>query len=140
MHLLDCDPSPIQSPWRTYPFHVEEKVLMLHGGEFRSHLGMATNTPSSVYKPLHEYGILRVSNSPHLCEFCITLSVVTQHLPLRTMPASLSDSFPYILMSVSPKRLRVLAVLHTAQLGPPRLYGECFCVCLSHSDTTLSRA
>ncbi|RZS07303.1 hypothetical protein BHM03_00038125, partial [Ensete ventricosum] len=38
---------------RTYPFHVEEKVLMLP--EFRSLLRMATNTPSSVYKPLHEY-------------------------------------------------------------------------------------
>ncbi|RWW87539.1 hypothetical protein BHE74_00003632 [Ensete ventricosum] len=34
----------------TYPFHVEEKVLMLHGVEFRSHLGMATNTPY-VHKP-----------------------------------------------------------------------------------------
>ncbi|RRT62361.1 hypothetical protein B296_00023657 [Ensete ventricosum] len=43
---------------------------------------MATNTPSSVYKPLHEYRILRVSNSPHLCELCTTLSVVVQHLPL----------------------------------------------------------
>ncbi|RWV84708.1 hypothetical protein GW17_00053560 [Ensete ventricosum] len=56
------------------------------------------------------------------------------------MPTPLSDSFPYISMSVSPKRLRMLAVLHTAQLGPPRLYDECFCVCLSRSDTTLSRA
>ncbi|RZS11275.1 hypothetical protein BHM03_00042599 [Ensete ventricosum] len=70
---------------RTYPFHVEEKVLMLHGVEFRSHLRMATNTPLSVYKPLHEYQILRVSNSPHLCELCTTLSVVTQHLPLCTV-------------------------------------------------------
>ncbi|RWV93872.1 hypothetical protein GW17_00043637 [Ensete ventricosum] len=40
------------------------------------------------------------------------------------MPAPLSDSFPYILISVSPKWLRVLAVLRTAQLGPPRLYVE----------------
>ncbi|RZR71573.1 hypothetical protein BHM03_00005915 [Ensete ventricosum] len=39
------------------------------------------------------------------------------------MPAPVSDSFPYISMFVSPKRLRMLAVLHTAQLGPPRLYG-----------------
>ncbi|RWW45773.1 hypothetical protein BHE74_00048358 [Ensete ventricosum] len=70
---------------RTYPFYVEEKVLMLHGAEFRSRLGMATNTPSFVYKPLHEYRILRVSNSPHLCELCTTLSVVTQHLPLCTV-------------------------------------------------------
>ncbi|RZR84663.1 hypothetical protein BHM03_00011527 [Ensete ventricosum] len=52
------------------------------------------------------------------------------------MPTPLSDSFPYISLSVSPKRLRVLAVLHTAQLGPPRLYDECFCVCLSRSNTT----
>ncbi|RWW30810.1 hypothetical protein GW17_00004612 [Ensete ventricosum] len=66
-------------------FHVEEKVLMLHGTEFRSRLGMTTNTPSSVYKPLHEYRILRVSNSPHLCEFYTTLSVVTQHVPLCTV-------------------------------------------------------
>ncbi|RWW27296.1 hypothetical protein GW17_00008279 [Ensete ventricosum] len=56
------------------------------------------------------------------------------------MPAPLSDSFPYISMSVSPKRLRMLAVLHTAQLGPPRLYGKCFCMCLSRSNTTLLRA
>ncbi|RZS08860.1 hypothetical protein BHM03_00039895 [Ensete ventricosum] len=41
---------------------------------------MATNTPSSVYKPLHEYQIPRVSNSPHLCELCTTLSVVEQHI------------------------------------------------------------
>ncbi|RRT71837.1 hypothetical protein B296_00012475 [Ensete ventricosum] len=46
---------------------------------------MTTNTPSSMYKPLHEYRILRVSNSPHLCEFYITLSVVTQHVPLCTV-------------------------------------------------------
>ncbi|RWW51482.1 hypothetical protein BHE74_00042163 [Ensete ventricosum] len=36
---------------RTYPFHVEDKVLMLHSAEFRSRLEMATNTLSSVYKP-----------------------------------------------------------------------------------------
>ncbi|RWW66190.1 hypothetical protein BHE74_00026455 [Ensete ventricosum] len=64
-----------------------KKVLMLHGAEFRSCLGMAKNTPSSVYKPLHEYQILRVSNSPHLCELCTTLSVITQHLPLCTVPS-----------------------------------------------------
>ncbi|RZS13984.1 hypothetical protein BHM03_00045632 [Ensete ventricosum] len=46
---------------------------------------MATNTPSSIYKPLHEYQILQVSNSPHLCELCITLSVITQHIPLYTV-------------------------------------------------------
>ncbi|RZR94785.1 hypothetical protein BHM03_00023534 [Ensete ventricosum] len=70
---------------QTYPFHVEEKVLMLHGVEFRSHLRMAMNTSSSMYKPLHEYRILRVSNSPPLCKLCITLSVVMQHLPLCTV-------------------------------------------------------
>ncbi|RWV94207.1 hypothetical protein GW17_00043273, partial [Ensete ventricosum] len=67
---------------QTYPFHAEEKVLMLHGAEFRSRLGMGTNTLSSVYKPLHEYRILRVSNSPHLCELCTTLSVIAEYLPL----------------------------------------------------------
>ncbi|RRT34029.1 hypothetical protein B296_00019577 [Ensete ventricosum] len=64
-------------------------------------------------------------------------------IPLNAKPGfpiPLSDSFPYISMSVSPKRLCVLAILHTAQLGPPRLYGKCFCVCLSRSNTTLSRA
>ncbi|RWW11025.1 hypothetical protein GW17_00025399 [Ensete ventricosum] len=70
---------------RTYPFHAKEKVLMLHGVEFLSRLGMATNTPSSVYKPLHEYRILRVSNSPHLYKLCTTLSVIAQHLPLCTV-------------------------------------------------------
>ncbi|RRT31592.1 hypothetical protein B296_00043415 [Ensete ventricosum] len=50
------------------------------------------------------------------------------------MPAPLSDSFPDISMSVSLKRLRMLAVLHTTQLGPPRLYDKCFYItyaCLS---------
>ncbi|RZR94266.1 hypothetical protein BHM03_00022934 [Ensete ventricosum] len=47
--------------------------------------GMATNIPSSAYKLLHEYRILRVSNSPHLCEFCATLSVIVQHIPLCTV-------------------------------------------------------
>ncbi|RWW04463.1 hypothetical protein GW17_00032307, partial [Ensete ventricosum] len=66
-------------------FYVEEKVLMLHPTEFRSYVRMATNTLSSAYKPLHEFRIIRVSNSPHLCELCTTLSVVTQHLPLCTV-------------------------------------------------------
>ncbi|RWW84474.1 hypothetical protein BHE74_00006916 [Ensete ventricosum] len=40
MRLLDCDTSPIQlvahfSLLRTYPFHDEKKVSMLHGVEFR---------------------------------------------------------------------------------------------------------
>ncbi|RRT68275.1 hypothetical protein B296_00007456 [Ensete ventricosum] len=68
-----------------YPFYTEEKVLMLYGVEFRSRLGMAMNTSSSVYKPLHENQIPRVSNSPHLCELCTTLSVIAQHLPLCTV-------------------------------------------------------
>ncbi|RRT65722.1 hypothetical protein B296_00000274 [Ensete ventricosum] len=34
-----------ESPMDVY-FYVKEKVLMLCGAEFRSHLGMATNTPS----------------------------------------------------------------------------------------------
>ncbi|RWW84424.1 hypothetical protein BHE74_00006953 [Ensete ventricosum] len=70
---------------RTYPFHVEEKVLMLLGTEFRSLLRMAENTPSSVYKPLHEFRILRISNFPHLYELCTTLLVIMQHLPLGTV-------------------------------------------------------
>ncbi|RZR87288.1 hypothetical protein BHM03_00014662 [Ensete ventricosum] len=61
---------------RTYPFHLEEKVLMLDGAEFQSRPGMGTNTLSSMYKPLHEYRSLRVSNFSHLCELCTTLSVI----------------------------------------------------------------
>ncbi|RRT37844.1 hypothetical protein B296_00030084 [Ensete ventricosum] len=34
---------------------------------------------------MHEFRILRVSNSPHLCELCITLSVVVQHISLYTV-------------------------------------------------------
>ncbi|RWV95696.1 hypothetical protein GW17_00041655, partial [Ensete ventricosum] len=49
---------------RTYPFHAEEKVLMLHGVEFRLRLGMGTNTLSSMYKPLNEYRILRIQITP----------------------------------------------------------------------------
>ncbi|RWV78296.1 hypothetical protein GW17_00060754 [Ensete ventricosum] len=67
---------------RMYPIHVEEKVLMLYGAEFRLRLRMGTNTLSSVYKPLHEYRILQVSNSPHLCELCTTLTIIEQHIPL----------------------------------------------------------
>ncbi|RWW66145.1 hypothetical protein BHE74_00026512 [Ensete ventricosum] len=70
---------------RTYPFHAEEKVLMLHGVELRLRLEMGTNTLSSMHKPLHEYRSLRVSNSPHLCELCTTLSVIEQHIPLYTV-------------------------------------------------------
>ncbi|RWW59765.1 hypothetical protein BHE74_00033263 [Ensete ventricosum] len=90
-------------------------------------------------------------NHPNLCALRILLRLLVLVVPLAQrvdhfsecqtwMPAPLSDSFSYISMSVSPKRLRVLAVLHTAQLGPPRLYDKCFCVCLSRFDTTLSRA
>ncbi|RWW38474.1 hypothetical protein BHE74_00056287 [Ensete ventricosum] len=66
-------------------YTLQEKVLMLHGIEFRSRLGMGTNTLSSVYKPLHKYRIIRVSNSPHLCELCTTLMVIEQHIPLYTV-------------------------------------------------------
>ncbi|RRT50135.1 hypothetical protein B296_00021257 [Ensete ventricosum] len=66
-------------------FPCREKVLMLHCDEFRSLLGMAMSIPSSVYKPLDEYRILRVSNSPHLYELCTTLSVVAQYLSLCTV-------------------------------------------------------
>lgn len=40
------------------------------------------DSPSSVYKSLHEYRILRVSNSHHLYELCVTLSVAKQPIPL----------------------------------------------------------
>ncbi|RWW63959.1 hypothetical protein BHE74_00028836 [Ensete ventricosum] len=43
-------------------------------------------------------------------------------------------------MSISPKRLRVLAMLHKAQLDPLCFYNKCFCVCLSRSDTTMSHS
>ncbi|RWW29617.1 hypothetical protein BHE74_00002988 [Ensete ventricosum] len=46
---------------------------------------MTTNTPSFAYMPLHECRILRVSNSPHLCELCTTLLVVAQHISLCTI-------------------------------------------------------
>ncbi|RRT83142.1 hypothetical protein B296_00008857 [Ensete ventricosum] len=68
-------------------------------------LGMTTDTPSSAYKPLHEYRILRVSNSPHLCELCITISVIVQHIPLCTVssftkrPACLEHRQVWLLMS-----------------------------------------
>ncbi|RRT54276.1 hypothetical protein B296_00049280 [Ensete ventricosum] len=102
MRLLDRHYSPIQPPlhpsrpsnmlnllytsvaYGTYPFHAEEKVSMLLGAKFW-YLVMATNTPLSAYKSLHEYQILQVSNSPHLCELCITLSFVAQHIPLCTV-------------------------------------------------------
>ncbi|RWW83736.1 hypothetical protein BHE74_00007741 [Ensete ventricosum] len=93
MRLLDCDLLPIQSP--LYPSRPSNMLNWLHTsvsyGRILSmpkrkvqcsmapsfgRLGMATNTPSSVYKPLHEYRILRVSNSPHLYELCTTLSYV----------------------------------------------------------------
>ncbi|RRT72504.1 hypothetical protein B296_00034507 [Ensete ventricosum] len=48
-------------------------------------LGITTITPLSAYKPLHEYRILRVSNSPHLCELYTTISIVEQHIPLCTV-------------------------------------------------------
>nr|ABF72022.1 hypothetical protein MA4_82I11.28 [Musa acuminata] len=44
-------------------------------------LGTATDSPSFAYKPLHEYLILQVSNSSHLCELCTTLKVAKQPIP-----------------------------------------------------------
>ncbi|RWW73757.1 hypothetical protein BHE74_00018338 [Ensete ventricosum] len=76
MHLLDCDSLPIQPSkaeqyaelvahfnllW-IYPSHAKEKVPYSTAPSF-DHIGMATNTLLSAYKPLHEYRILRVSNS-----------------------------------------------------------------------------
>ncbi|RWW34922.1 hypothetical protein BHE74_00044476 [Ensete ventricosum] len=102
MHLLDYDSLPIQSPLHPsmssnvlnllhtstaygHILSMPKRVLMLHGVEFRSRLEMGTNTLSSVYKPLHEYRILRVSNSPHLCELCTPLAIIEQHIPLYTV-------------------------------------------------------
>ncbi|RZR82115.1 hypothetical protein BHM03_00008468 [Ensete ventricosum] len=102
MRLLDCNSSPIQPP--LHPSRRSNVLNLSHTSVSYGHihsmpkrkfqcsialssgrLGMATNTPSSAYKSLHEYRILRVSNSPHLCELCITLSVVEQHIPLCTV-------------------------------------------------------
>ncbi|RZR75274.1 hypothetical protein BHM03_00053494 [Ensete ventricosum] len=107
IRLLDCDSWPIQSP--LYPSRPSNILNLLHTSisyrrihsmpyrrihsmpkrKFQCFMApsfgrsrMTTNTPSSAYKPLHEYRILRVSNSPHLCELCTTLSVVGQHIPL----------------------------------------------------------
>ncbi|RWW80512.1 hypothetical protein BHE74_00011168 [Ensete ventricosum] len=85
MHLLDCDSTPIQPPLNPsrssnmlnllhasasyrHPSHAEQKVLMLHGVEFRS-LGRATDTPSSAYKPLHEYRILQIVGTYYQRDF-----------------------------------------------------------------------
>ncbi|RRT31493.1 hypothetical protein B296_00050612 [Ensete ventricosum] len=114
---------------------------------------MATNTPSSVYSPCmstesFELAISLTSvsfaqlfrslrNTSHFARSHLSLSapLCLKHyqvwLPTvghysecqAKIPAPLSDFFSYISMSISPKRLHVLVVLHTAQLGPPRLYG-----------------
>ncbi|RWW12320.1 hypothetical protein BHE74_00025728 [Ensete ventricosum] len=100
--LLDCDSLPIQPP--LHPSRPSNVLNLLHTSvsygrilsmpkrKFQSsmassshRLGMATNTSSSVYKPLDKYQILQVNNSPHLCELCTTLSVVAQHIPLCTV-------------------------------------------------------
>ncbi|RWW90076.1 hypothetical protein BHE74_00000782 [Ensete ventricosum] len=102
MHLLDCDSSPIQPP--LHPSKPSNMLYLLRTSTSYEHilpmpkrkfqysmapsfdcLGMATDTPSCVYKPLHEYQILRVSNSPHLYELCTTLSIVVQPIPLCTV-------------------------------------------------------
>ncbi|RWW71552.1 hypothetical protein BHE74_00020700 [Ensete ventricosum] len=98
MRLLDCDSSPIQPPphlsrlsnvlnllhtlvsCRRIHFMVKRKFQCSIAPSF-GRLGMDTNTPSSAYKSLHEYGILRVYNSPHLYELCTTLSVVATTHP-----------------------------------------------------------
>ncbi|RWW61539.1 hypothetical protein BHE74_00031391 [Ensete ventricosum] len=99
MRLLNCDSSPIQPS--LHPSRPSNVLNLLHTSasygrivsmpkkKFQysmapsfSRLGIATNTPSFVYKPLHEYQILRVNNSPHLCELRTTLSIITQHIPL----------------------------------------------------------
>ncbi|RZR85478.1 hypothetical protein BHM03_00012480 [Ensete ventricosum] len=102
MRLLDCNSSPIQP--QLHPSRPSNVLNLLHTSvsygcilsmlkrKFKcsivlsfGRLGMTTNTPSSAYKPLHEYRILRVSNFPHLYELCITLLVVEQHIPLYTV-------------------------------------------------------
>ncbi|RWV98457.1 hypothetical protein GW17_00038693, partial [Ensete ventricosum] len=98
MRLLDCDSSPIQPPphlsrlsnvlnllhtlvsCRRIHFMAKRKFQCSIASSF-GRLGMDTNTPSSAYKSLHEYGILRVYNSPHLYELCTTLSVVATTHP-----------------------------------------------------------
>ena len=98
MHLLDCDSTSIQPPLHhlrpsnmlnslhtsaSYGriLHMPKRKFQCSMAPSLNRLGMATNNPSSAYKPLHEYQILRVSNSPHLCELCITLLVVAQLIP-----------------------------------------------------------
>ncbi|RWW20711.1 hypothetical protein GW17_00015161 [Ensete ventricosum] len=102
IRLRDCDSSPIHPP--LHPSRPCNVLNLLHTSvscgyilsmpkrKFQcsmtpsfGRLGMVTNTPSSAYKPLHEYQVLRVSNSLNFCELCITLSVVAQHIPLCTV-------------------------------------------------------
>ncbi|RZR74475.1 hypothetical protein BHM03_00037316 [Ensete ventricosum] len=75
MRLLDCDSSPIQPslhPSRPSNvlnlWHISDsygRILSMPKRKFQcsmasssGRLGMVTNTPSSAYKPLHEYRIL----------------------------------------------------------------------------------
>ncbi|RWW24397.1 hypothetical protein GW17_00011312 [Ensete ventricosum] len=132
-----------------YTLKFYERILLIPKGKFQcsmassfDRLGMTMDSPSFIYKSSHEYRILRVNNSPHLCELCIIL-LVAIHLnlyavhvlpsllvivvpPVRgidysskcqcRMLAPLSDSFPYISTPVSPKRLHVLAAVNAAPL------------------------
>lgn len=94
MHLLDCDFSLIHPPLR--PSRLSNMLNLLHTLAFYkcillmlkkkfqysmasnfNCLGMATNSPSSVYKPLYEW----VGNFPRLCELCITFSIAEQFIP-----------------------------------------------------------
>ncbi|RRT37624.1 hypothetical protein B296_00038655 [Ensete ventricosum] len=102
MRLLDCESSLIQPLLHlSRPSNMLNllhtsvsygRILSMPKRKFQcsmasssGRLGIAVNTPSSAYKPLHEYQILRVSNSPHLCELCTTLSIVAEHIPLCTV-------------------------------------------------------
>ncbi|RZS22915.1 hypothetical protein BHM03_00055746 [Ensete ventricosum] len=97
-----------------YPIHVEEKVLMLYGAEFRLRLRMGTNTLSSVYKPLHEYRILQVSNSPHLCELCTTLTIIEQHIPLYMKDTDKHEHFIEHLIYIVVRDITLLPSLAAA--------------------------
>ncbi|CAL9192537.1 unnamed protein product [Musa hybrid cultivar] len=67
---------------RTYPSHAEEKVLMLHWHRVSAALGWPRTFHRPHTSPCMSTGIFRVSNSPHLCELCTTLSVAEQLIPL----------------------------------------------------------
>nr|RRT70963.1 hypothetical protein B296_00019502 [Ensete ventricosum] len=88
---------------------------------------MTTNTPSFAYMPLHECRILRVSNSPHLCELCTTLLVVAQHISLCTISFLPSAS---LAMSTIKFGCQCRAVART-QPSQPLCVMHFFLACLS---------